>query len=84
MTSGPERTCVGCRKIAQSSELLRYARTPDGVRQGRALPGRGAWLCRDQECLQKALAKGSLARSLGVPAGSVAADLAVIAAEATQ
>ena len=43
----PQRTCVGCRRRAGQSELVRFVRSSDGTPvEGRTLPGRGAWLCR--------------------------------------
>nr|MBO2503475.1 YlxR family protein [Thermoanaerobacterales bacterium] len=44
----PIRTCIGCRRRRPQSELVRFVRGPDGNPvEGRTLPGRGAWLCRD-------------------------------------
>ena len=61
------RTCVGCRRLAQSSELYRVARGPSGeIEVGRNLPGRGAWLCLgSKRCAEAALRKGVLERALG-------------------
>jgi predicted RNA-binding protein YlxR (DUF448 family) len=42
---------------------------PDPTRR---LPGRGAYLCRDRSCLDKALRRGALHRKLRV--GAEAAD----------
>ncbi len=41
----PERTCVGCRRKASPSRLVRCALTPEGPRLGRSAAGRGAWVC---------------------------------------
>ena len=42
----PERTCIGCRRVASPDELVRVVARPDGsLAVGRNLPGRGAWLC---------------------------------------
>ena len=63
----PLRTCVGCRRVREKTELLRIVRTPDGQVtadfSGRAA-GRGAYLCPGTGCLETALKKGGLARSL--------------------
>ncbi|MFL5779464.1 MAG: RNase P modulator RnpM [Chloroflexota bacterium] len=71
----PTRSCVACRTVRAKRELDRIVRTPEGdVRldpSGR-LPGRGAYVCRDAACREKALARGGLARALGV---TVPADL---------
>jgi uncharacterized protein len=49
---------------------MRVVRTPAGDvildETGRA-PGRGAYLCRTVECLDKAIAKGALSRALSTP-----------------
>lgn len=59
----PERTCLGCRKVRKATELLRLACTPSGeifVDRTRRAPGRGAYLCWDAQCLQKALKSSKL------------------------
>ncbi|KAA2258597.1 YlxR family protein [Solihabitans fulvus] len=66
---GPARTCVGCRARTLSSELLRVvvvdgALAPDIQRR---LPGRGAWLHPDQECLRLAERRRAFPRALRVP-----------------
>jgi predicted RNA-binding protein YlxR (DUF448 family) len=49
---------------------MRVVRTPDGTilldESGR-VAGRGAYVCRTTECLDKALTKGALARALKTP-----------------
>jgi uncharacterized protein len=60
------RTCIGCRARVSKAELLRVARTPDGVRadlEG-AAPGRGAYVHRDPDCIEAALRRGAFARAL--------------------
>jgi predicted RNA-binding protein YlxR (DUF448 family) len=60
----PQRTCVGCRRVAGVDRLVRLARDRDGaVRVGRGAPGRGAWVC-GPDCLDRAVARGALARAL--------------------
>jgi uncharacterized protein len=67
----PERTCVGCRERAPKRELLRLV-VADGTivldRLGGA-PGRGAYLHRDGACVDRALARGALARALRTAGG---------------
>jgi len=44
---------VACRKVRPKRELIRLVRTPDGsveVDTGGKEAGRGAYLCRAQEC----------------------------------
>jgi uncharacterized protein len=66
MAREPVRTCVGCRARAPKAELLRIARTPQGVRGDpeAAAPGRGAYVHRSVDCVEAALTRGALARAL--------------------
>lgn len=61
------RSCIGCMEKKEKRELVRVIRTPEGKitidTTGRA-NGRGAYLCKNPECLKKARKKGSLARAL--------------------
>ena len=53
----PQRQCVGCRTMKDKKELLRVVRTPEGeiVLDGSGKKsGRGAYVCHDVACLQKA------------------------------
>ena len=63
----PQRTCIGCRAVRPKRELLRIVRTPEGEilfdPTGRRA-GRGAYLCRDSQCLDRALRARELARAL--------------------
>lgn len=53
----PMRMCVGCREMKPKKELIRVVHQPDGGvildRTGKAA-GRGAYLCPDKACLEKA------------------------------
>ncbi|WP_082100217.1 YlxR family protein [Demequina maris] len=64
----PVRTCVGCRGRGSRSVLVRVAFV-DGravVDERRILPGRGAWLHPDPQCLAQALRRRALPRALRV------------------
>lgn len=65
----PMRQCMGCREMKSKKELLRILRTVDGEivldATGRK-NGRGAYLCRNQECLKKAMKNKGMERSLKV------------------
>ncbi|MFP4148591.1 MAG: YlxR family protein [Nitriliruptoraceae bacterium] len=52
----PIRTCIGCRHARPQQALLRIARTPAGIRSdpNARLPGRGAYLCPDPDCIATA------------------------------
>ena len=53
----PMRMCVGCREMKPKKELVRVVRTQDGIRFDKTgrLPGRGAYICPNQDCLNKAV-----------------------------
>ena len=65
----PQRQCMGCRERKSKRDLIRVVRGPDGNVSldfsGKA-PGRGAYLCPDPQCLQKAIKSKALDRSLEV------------------
>ena len=53
----PERMCVSCRQMKPKTELLRIVNTTDGVVvdfTGK-LNGRGVYLCKCAECVNRAL-----------------------------
>ena len=56
--STPQRMCVSCRRLFDKRDLLRVVRTPEGEGlfdpTGKAA-GRGAYLCKDPECLKRAI-----------------------------
>lgn len=63
----PMRQCVGCRTMFPKKELIRVVRAPDGSSitldfKGKA-PGRGAYLCRNAECLKRARKSRALERT---------------------
>ena len=65
----PSRPCVGCRESRTKRELIRVIRTPEGqvtLDETGRMNGRGAYLCRRVECLQKARRSRGLERSLKV------------------
>jgi hypothetical protein len=53
-----QRTCVACRQIKAKRELVRLVRTPEGTIEidstGKKV-GRGAYLCPNRGCWEKAL-----------------------------
>ena len=63
----PQRTCVGCREKRSKREMVRIVRTPDRgveVDETGKKSGRGAYLCRRQECWEIALKKDRLGHAL--------------------
>ena len=52
----PIRTCIACRKEFEKNELLRIVRTPEGnfiVDKSGKANGRGAYICKSEECAKK-------------------------------
>ena len=66
----PMRQCVGCREMKPKKELIRVVRSPDGAVsldfKGK-LPGRGAYVCPDAECLKRAKRSKALERAFSAP-----------------
>lgn len=65
----PQRTCVVCRTVRPKRELVRIVRTPDGavmVDETGKRSGRGAYLCRQRDCWETAVARRQLEQALKV------------------
>ena len=77
MKKVPMRMCVACREMKPKKELIRVVRTPEGEivadLTGRK-NGRGAYLCRSEACLAKALKTRALDRALEQPLSEAAAE----------
>ena len=62
----PMRQCLGCREMKPKRELLRVVRSPEGTvsldLKGKA-NGRGAYVCRNSECLKKAIRSKAISRA---------------------
>ncbi|MCR5149640.1 MAG: YlxR family protein [Clostridiales bacterium] len=53
----PLRKCTGCNQMKPKQELVRVVRSPEGevsLDLTGKKPGRGAYVCRSEECLKKA------------------------------
>ena len=65
----PMRKCVGCGEMKNKKEMLRVLKTPENVvvldDTGRK-NGRGAYVCKNSECLKKAIKARRFERSLSV------------------
>ena len=65
----PLRMCVGCRESKPKRELIRVERAPDGavsIDPVGKKPGRGAYVCRQESCLARAIKQKQLERQLQV------------------
>lgn len=63
----PERMCIGCQEMKPKKTLIRVVRTPEGTIEidytGKR-SGRGAYICRSKDCLDKALKGKRLDKAL--------------------
>jgi hypothetical protein len=62
----PLRKCTGCQELKDKREMLRIVKTSEGEFlidiSGKA-NGRGAYICKSKECLEKSLKNKGLERS---------------------
>lgn len=62
----PMRQCIGCGEVKSKKELMRILHTPEDTFvldvTGKK-NGRGAYMCRNKECLEKAIKSKGLERS---------------------
>ena len=61
------RQCLGCREMKPKKELIRVVRTPEGEIsldfKGK-IPGRGAYVCPSEICLERAVKTRAIERAL--------------------
>ena len=65
----PMRKCTGCGEMKSKKELVRVLKTVDGniiIDLPGRQNGRGAYICRSEECLKRAMKTKAIDRSLGV------------------
>ena len=81
----PMRMCVGCREMKEKRDLIRVVRSPEGevsLDPTGKKNGRGAYLCKDTECMRKALKQRQLERQLEVTLSQEVMDGLTAAMEA--
>lgn len=65
----PVRQCIGCREMKPKNQMVRVIRTPENEicldKTGKK-NGRGAYLCPNEACYQKAVRSKGIARALKV------------------
>ncbi|GAA1119547.1 YlxR family protein [Nesterenkonia jeotgali] len=81
----PVRTCIGCRRAVAQDTAIRLALTAAQTAEtapplvvwdtDRALPGRGAWLHPQRECLETALKRKAFNRAFRRKVDPSALDL---------
>jgi len=65
----PMRMCVGCRESKDKRQLIRVVRGPEGdvsLDPTGKKAGRGAYVCRNTDCLTRAIRRRQLERQLEV------------------
>ena len=65
----PLRMCTGCMEMKPKKELIRVVKSPEGevsVDLTGKKSGRGAYVCTNTECLEKAFKAKRLSRNLDV------------------
>lgn len=66
MKKMPQRTCVGCKDKKDKKDLIRVVVNKEGemsIDKTGKMPGRGAYICDDINCLEKAIKTKSLERA---------------------
>lgn len=80
----PQRMCVTCRTRRDKRDLIRVVLMPDGqvtVDQTGKKPGRGAYVCRNRECLSQAVKAHRIDRGLKTEISSDVIDMLLHEAE---
>lgn len=65
----PQRKCLGCMETFQKKELIRVVRTPEGevcIDLKGKMSGRGAYICKKEACLKKAVKSKRIQTNLEV------------------
>ena len=73
----PMRMCVGCREMKEKKTLIRVVRSPEGdvsLDPTGKKSGRGAYVCRDPDCLKRAVKQRQLERQLDAALSPEAAE----------
>lgn len=73
----PVRMCLGCREHFGKKQLIRVVRTPEGeliLDAREKASGRGAYVCRNMDCLRKARKSRALERMLKIAIPAEAYD----------
>ena len=60
----PIRSCVGCGRKAEQSQLLRFVARDGRLVHGTTEPGRGAYTCRRLSCFERAASRRAFNRTL--------------------
>lgn len=70
MKKQPLRRCISCNEQKEKNDLLRIVRTVEGnieIDLTGKKNGRGAYICKKEECLNKIIKSKRLERTLEIP-----------------
>ena len=65
----PQRKCLGCMETFPKKDLIRVVRTPEGdvcIDLKGKMSGRGAYICKKEACLKKAIKSKRIQTNLEV------------------
>jgi len=63
----PLRMCLGCREMKPKNELIRVVKSPEtevSTDYTGKKPGRGAYVCKDENCQKRIIKSNALGRAL--------------------
>ncbi|MEG0641532.1 MAG: YlxR family protein [Clostridium sp.] len=63
----PQRMCIGCMEMKPKKELIRIVKNSEeeiSIDLTGKKPGRGAYICKSCQCLEKAIKSNRLAKNL--------------------
>lgn len=69
MKSIPQRTCMGCNSKKDKKDLIRIVKNNKNeicIDKTGKQDGRGAYICKNDQCLEKAIKTKRLERTLGI------------------
>lgn len=71
MKKTPKRMCVVCRQMFDKTDLIRVVKTPTGeilIDKSGRLNGRGAYICKNEGCINNAKKRKSFERAFEINA----------------
>ena len=67
MKKRPERTCIICNRPNEKQNLLRIVKSKENIVSvdlSGNMPGRGAYICKNEDCIEKMIKTNKLSKSL--------------------
>ena len=77
MKKSPMRKCLGCQESKPKKELCRIVKTQNGeiiIDDTGKLEGRGAYICYNEECLDKAIKQKRIQREFEIQINNTVYD----------